>query len=728
MSLGGRDRLGDAIRVAPWGSPPTSLLPQWYIETCADIPLPEAIREENPAVRTIGELGKFWNGVRTPIRKHARHALLTLARAYRPPGSYIVLGGDTDRFELTDYPLRVRTLNAITNSDLRWGVGAVHVEDLLAIKNFGIASLVDLMCVMEAAELASSGDPTSATSPWAFSVHSNNDSSTDSKALLLESRTHSDLGGKRLSRCDIVKHLERLFAAAEEFYGATTVMDALNIDLVQLATDLGIDTEFDSCKISDFTDLRVLGSVIDGIRDLQANLPIRERSILQQFVEKKHRPTLGELGQVYGISRQRVRQIAARVKRKVEQCVGSGIGEIVAVLRRKVGPVAREYMLQSHMDSLFKGESLYDNAVAIARRLVEASLSYDTVRGIRAIPEARGVISDFERQAQTLADDAGLIDEEVLRATLPGEEWHERFELLVDRCGLFRIGSQLAQRATQKARVKAAVLTIGRPATAEEIADATGLPVAGIPSVLSRISGIERATKTKWGMEEWIDDVYEGIAAEIVQRIDEDGGVTTLDRLLRELPEMFEVKEASVRAIVATPQFVLQHRNVRLAKASEVSLRDVYEVVDGVTLEGWPYWNFRVRPIHFDGHSVARVPPEIAVALGCPKNGRIWATVSQPSGCGRISVIWRLTSLTGASIGYISGALDKLEARAGDHVSLVVVESGVVEFRLRVQEQTAGTGCVGQPSNGDAAATTIDESVHGAAGILEQLKNRRRVF
>ena len=46
-----------------------------------------------------------------------------------------------------------------------------------------------------------------------------------------------------------------------------------------------------------------------------------------------------------------------------------------------------------------------------------------------------------------------------------------------------------------------------------------------------------RADKNRWGLAEWIDDEYEGIAAEIVQRIEEDGGATRLERLIDELPK-----------------------------------------------------------------------------------------------------------------------------------------------------------------------------------------------
>ena len=217
-----------------------------------------------------------------------------------------------------------------------------------------------------------------------------------------------------------------------------------------------------------------------------------------------------------------------------------------------------------------------------------------------------------------------------------------------------------------------------------------------------------------------------GLLTEIKQRIEEDGGATTLDRLVSELPEMFEVKESSVRTLVATPQFVLRDGIVRLAQESEVKLRDIYEVVDGVTGAGWPYWSFRVQGTYFDGYSLAGVPPEIADALGCPKNGSIRAVVSRPTGCRRISVNWSLTSVSGASIGYISTALRRLGVAEGDRVCLVVVKPGVVEFRLFDPELSGRRR--GRRRRSNAGGMTREESSAKSSVLLERLKRRRRVL
>ena len=687
----------EASRVAPWGCPLTPLLPNWYIDKYADLPVPKASWIENPSIERIGELGRFWDIVRAPIKNRARGALIDFAKRYPLPPTLIVVDEYLDRFALPDYPLRLRTRNALVRSNFLRGSGGAVVEELLSLRAFGIASLLDLMCVVEAAGLANNQGLLPHRSQSEFSSDSTDYSGEESTVVVLNIEPRAVLYHHRHLHDRVARNLGRLLAAAHEFYGAVTVGEALDLDLGKLSGDLKINEELDSYKISSFANESILDSVIDGLRELQTKLSDRESDLLERSVTlaRKDRPTLGELGRAHGVTRERIRQLVKSVERKVAERIGVGVSVIASVLLRKIGPVTRESTYRDHVDMLFEGKSLSDKAVEIARRSIEASLDYDSVQGVRATKEAQRSIREFRDQAHEFSDEVGLIDEEALRATLTDKQWRQVFELLVARCRFVRIHGQLARRATRRARVKAAVIALGRSATIEEIAALAELPAAGISSLLSRTPGIARATISKWGLEEWIEDVYEGIAAEIIHRINEDGGCTTMERLLRELPETFEVKEASVRAIVGSLRFVLQNGNVQLAKADEVVIGDVFQVADGVTKQGRPYWNFRVRPIHFDGHSVAGVPPEIAVALGCPVNGRSWATVLHPSGCGRVSVTWRLTSVTWASIGYISGALDRLNARVGDRVSLVIVEPGIVEFRLDVQDAESESGGVG---------------------------------
>ena len=102
---------------------------------------------------------------------------------------------------------------------------------------------------------------------------------------------------------------------------------------------------------------------------------------------------------------------------------------------------------------------------------------------------------------------------------------------------------------TKRNQALAALLTIGRPATKEELSGLMAdYPVQKVGSLLSSIQGIVRADRDNWGLEEWVDDEYSGIVDEILQRLDEDGGTTTVHRLVTEIPAQFGVSESSVRS------------------------------------------------------------------------------------------------------------------------------------------------------------------------------------
>ena len=203
---------------------------------------------------------------------------------------------------------------------------------------------------------------------------------------------------------------------------------------------------------------------------------------------------------------------------------------------------------------------------------------------------------------------------------------------------------------------------------------------------------------------------YEGIPAEIIQRIDEDGGATTLARLLDELPRLFGVSESSVRTYVNTAQFVVQDGYVSVADESSIILRDLNDVIDGRDASGAPYWTFVVEDRYFDGYSLVNFPPELARELGCEPNGDTRARVAQPPGCDELSVIWRLSSATGASLGYLAEPLRRLAASGGDRIRVVIKGSEVVELHRDSEEPSS----VGRDTPAEL--------------LLERMKNRRRVL
>ena len=679
-----------AEQLAPWGSPPTPLLPRWYRETLSRLQLPREIQKTNPALKTVGELSAFWEGVQSPVDKAWLHSLVGLVRGHRLPPNYVVIPAGVDLSELARYPLRPRTAKILRREGLLKGSNGLSVRDLMSFRNFGIVSLLDLMCVAE----------------LALADRVSND------VVFYSEDTDTEKPVERTREWgSVVNLLDRLLSAANEFYGATTVGEVLRLDLSGLASTIGITPALDSFAIRELTtSSRIADTITNQLTVFLASTTPREQLILERRLFAETPQKLEELGHLVGVSRERVRQIEKRLQQAVEMRVGTEIDIVAALLSEQMQPVVDAVELDSLISNVFTG-SEEKQSVDIAVQMVKSRLNYSCVDGICLNEAALEIVRSLQEMANKTADDVGLIDEKVLRALLPSDEWNDSFLQLVERCRFHRVGSQLALRDTIGARAKTALLKIGRLATTEEVASISGIDSAQIGSQLSRIPTIARADKTRWGLAEWIEDEYEGVTEEIIQRINEDGGATPLERLVEEIPRLFGVSEVSVRISVGTPQFVLQDGYVSMADESSITLRNLHDVIDGRTDNGDPYWTFLVEDRYFNGHSLARFPPELAKELGCEPNSKIRVFVAYPIGCGELSVSWRLASATGISLGYLADPLRQLGVSSGDRVRVVIKGPGVVELR-REHPSTVSEG------NPDTSAESL----------LERLKNRRRVI
>lgn len=250
------------------------------------------------------------------------------------------------------------------------------------------------------------------------------------------------------------------------------------------------------------------------------------------------------------------------------------------------------------------------------------------------------------------------------------------------------MSDRLCLRDSDKAKVKVALLEIGKPATKDEISAECDLSLIKVGGALSNIPSIKRADRLYWGLEDWIQDEYDGIPGEILQRIEEHKGVVSKSLLLREIPNKFDVKESSVNAYLRTPQFDINGDEVRVAEDpdSKFKLRDLDKVVSGKDHDGSLFWNFTVQDRHFKGHNIVQVPYEIVRHLGCAANKRKRVRVSAPLGCENISVNSPMASLTMASIGHVSDALKLLKAKHDDLASIVMRSDGSVEIRMAVEQ------------------------------------------
>ena len=677
------------VHLAPWGKPPTPLLPRWYRETLSELQLPDDLRRANSAVTTVGDLDTFWAQSKLAVDRVLLRTIVKLVGHCRPPRHHIVIPAEIDHLKLARFPLRPRTANVLHRERVFEGHSGLSVGKLLSFDGFGMMSLLDIMCV---AELALTGQ----SPPYTLSIGNRID--------------NQDPDWSMSAWSSAVNLLKTLLGAANEFYGVSNLDEALRLNLPKLAATIGIATDLESLRIQDLTNRYIGNTVTERLAILLLSMSSRRKLILEQRLFVSSPRTLQHLAEQFDVTRERVRQIEQKTIRIIDKAVGSEISTIATLLGERIGPIVTAIEFERLIIDVFNDGSSRASAINLACRILKSRLDYSCVDGVCFNQVAIDVVMTLRDVAGKFADDVGLINEEALRDYLPSDEWNEFFPQLIERCAFKQVGNRIALRDSNRARVKELLIRIGRAATREELAELCEFDTEQIGSYLSGIPTVVRIDKSRWGLADWTDDEYEGIVAEIIQQINKNGGATPLERLLEELPRLFGVSEKSIRSYVNTPQFSIQDGFVYLADETAITLRNLDDVIDGRNEFDYPYWTFVVKNRYFDGYSLVGFPPELARELGCGPNGKTFVLVNHPKGSNKLSVSWRLHSTTGATLGYLADPLKKLRVSDGDRVCMVIKGPGIIDLHR------------------ESTTTSIKEQTKMSADlILERMKKRRGV-
>ena len=599
-----------------------------------------------------------------------------------------------DRENIFGLPISVRTRNCLLAGRLHEGASSLRVYELRQVQNFGFKGLQDLLFGLEKflVEYVRVG----ATEPR--TIHRRTEEAPN--AVPASSVPSSTLVPSPNHWQDADVYLQPLLAAGAELYGKQSLADVLNPELLHLAEKMGIASKIDTIEIS-----RIVGGtpglvslVSDQLQLILERTSETERKIIEHRLLRTPPDTLEEVGSRVGVTRERIRQVQARLEEKIRRALGlpKGLGIVASVLWEQLGHMVPENQLHRRFEELLPNAPELVNAVL--RKALIDEMDFELIDGVYVDEQARGILGNLRVWARELADDAGLVHEDQLIEMLPAEEWRRFWPWLRDRSTLHGLYGMLGLRDSAKARVKAALLSIGRPATREEIGSVCDFEKSQVGAYLSNVPSVVRADKRRWGLREWIDDEYDGIVGEIIQRIEEDGGATTIERLMTELPSKFNVSPVSVRAYMQTPRFEIRNGSVSLASTSSVQLRHLDDVIHGRDENGAPYWTFVVESRYLEGYSVVGVPPEFANALGCSPDSGLGVRIENLPDCRELSLRWRLASTTGASLGYVAEPLRQLGLHPGDRARVTIKGTRSAEL--------SAEGGDAQPSpSGEADAT-----------------------
>ncbi len=564
---------------------------------------------------------------------------------------------------LLDFPLSVRAHNCFKIKRVKKVRELIQLTetDLLKWKNFGRKSLREVKDLLDTLGLS-------------LGVTEDDIHLLESQMTPAGSSISSISSNRNASILTSDEDINKIFLAIPWM---TSVVGKLLVRYIAnpnatIANALGIKVpdKWDS-KISDALSslgFRYFGNMYD---ELLLSLSERQLEITIKRIHAGHPETLEELGERFGITRERVRQIEAKIQRRFAYIFRKRIIKIqTSALRIIIGKVL-SYNFARRLSRTLVSSSRFPDQALVA--LLQLTGPYELIENWLVRKDVLKKIEQLRSNLINQADRIGRIDPLLIDREMVGlfRNDDDRNEFILDYLKFEKIYDEWVIRDSQRAKVFLSLYKIGKPATKEEIAKHAGIdnPVR-VSSYLASVNFICRADKEKWAFIEWVDDPYDGIVGEIEQRINEDGGRTTVERLMEEIPRQFGVAETSVRAYLTVPLFVINDGYVRYATQEEMDsiwfghakdISNAYQLEDGA----WAV-KLSIEERFFNGYSAA-IPAAIASACGLKIGDSLLVPVAGTEYT--VSLIWRPSnSYKTVDLGRLEPVLRELEIKLGDEI------------------------------------------------------------
>lgn len=527
----------------------------------------------------------------------------------------------------------------------------------------------------------------------------------------------SDSLVSRASQARVAGFVTKLASWATDRHGCESIGDLLDA----LDGPLPIDLEIERSEIRrlELRDLlppprdpafhaSVIQDFFDAV-DLRSDLLI-ERAIARPATK---RPTLREIAEREGVTRERIRQLVHRASESVERLRGDNRFSLLrwraADLRAELGVACPAEAKHAKRAIARAARGLDDPAGCTAvefmlwfageYRLDDGWWVRSDVGSVAVVAEAvrASLASDWLLDRESLvsaASSSGLVAElsdeqlELFVGWRPvGDDWWVRWD--------GAIGDKAERVLSLALRAVGVEEMNGR--IGDGHADSSVQNVLASDDRFVRVSMQQEYALAEWGWEE-----YSTAAQEIAERIERYGGEANLDDVVITLFNEFGLKESTVRAYAASPAFVVTDGVIRMRRNFEefvvnehiASARGVYLRPDGCVVFHLPIDGDVLRG---SGRSI---PNSLSVALGVrPNDAR-----SFDAGTTHIRVSWPATAITGAAIGSTRSIAKALNATSGDVMRLVFdPDLGKVEASLVAGSSLSALTGLALTEGGEAA-------------------------
>jgi hypothetical protein len=631
-----------------WGAPGSPVVPLLFRMALYDEPAPQVVQRWLGDGITLGQLDKdAWMmtehlpppGVLPTIVESVMPALDQAGNMLPFP--------QTSRLGpvLRQAPLRPSTMSALSAVGFLEDAGGIEratIEQLMRIPGFRVTHLVDLLCVIEAAL------PILGLSPM------------------------PGADGEARGRAQMDRDLRVVAAWAVGEHGVETIGAVL--ELAEKTRPQNVDAAWRRIakyQIRDFAgDLLHSYSPSDVEAQFLAALDDREKEILSERILPVHTyASLDELARRNDLSRERIRQIEARVKDRLLILKGSPLGRLASTVTQRLGTAIPSDA--EDISAIAKLVANFSEPTLSTLLLLHLAGPY-RAEGTWLLHQPSRISLDATKQSLLdSADQSGVISfansHEILNLAGIRHQWHDPWVARLN-C-LRRIGDgYLRWDGTTLDRLERALRLRGEPATAEELVEELGdnqIP-RGIKYRLMEDPRFVRINKqSQFALPEWRFDEYTGIADEIAQEIERCGGVADADHLASTISSTYGVAVTSVRAYLGAPMFVRSDGgSVRLRTDQDGRIPLDANLSDAPDCCCSPLgWSLRIQ---IDKDILRGSGRGISAAFAGQVGTEPGSKTTIPGPESPITVSWPLSSITGPSIGSLRTEAYALDASVGD--------------------------------------------------------------
>ena len=687
-----------------WGNKGCPLLPRDVREHHRGVKLPHDLQELFGASLTVDqldagvlerlEIDTVWQ----PAPREFRDFLYSMPI----PAAQVAIPAGIPLAWIEDLPITGRTRGAVWKAfSEAGGDGFLKVPMLarqfLDIRSVGVTVQNELTCVIESAELGwTDQDPTV---------------DLDDTALRQEAVEH-----ERLIDSAAVQVVEGMSSFNRHLYEfarwamAETDAQTFGEAIAELLRAGAANEVWKPVALVSLTDLAAHPPHPYEVLDKwMEQIDPRSRAIYMARVSShpQNIVTLEELGAEFGVSRERIRQIEAKVRRGLDRFLMTDEALPVrwraSTLRRTLS-VAAPFHTVEHLLTSPPGCNDHRGVLLGMTGPYDRDHDWLTLRSAQSDDPTPAIL--------TQVDDVGRIDREF--ATLELTEWgldvslHERWLTRDSSVRLFN-GQLVLWGASIPDRLAFALADMRRPATVDEM-------VAHIGEDRSRNSinsalvdpRLVRVSRTHWALPSWGLTEYSGIAESVRKLIEESGGSIDVDMVVHRMRKMFGAAENSTLAYCGAPMFVVDGKSLRLRTQHDGPYRydpDLIRRTPGVFNLG----PMRLgRLLEVDRKLLRGSGTALTHAAGSILGVEVGAHLSFGDRHGdKVDITFPETSFMGPSIGSVRRIVERLSAEEGDYLMLVLdrSEMTVSACLTDIKGQSPGWDVIGRLTG---IATPVD--------------------